>query len=320
MTKALSLAEIASPLSPPRPGAAGVPFLIAGIAVFSVQDLILKILSGSYPLYEAMILRSLTAAPLLLALAHLNGGIGTLWTPAWRRMLLRGFLLFVSYAAFYLAIASLPLATTVALFFTAPLFITVLSVPMLGEKVGPRRWFAVLVGFAGVLVMVRPGSDVFDWAAILALVAGLSYAVSMVTARSMGSTETAPALAFWGNVAFLACALALAAVFASGDYAGESHPSLGFLTRAWVTPSLRDLGLMMLCGFIAAAGLTLLTQAYRLSPSSVVAPFEYSAMIWGVLWGWLFWRQLPDTEGWTGILIIVGAGLYVLYREGRQKD
>ncbi|MGL4280422.1 MAG: DMT family transporter [Albidovulum sp.] len=313
------MAEIASPLSPPRSGAAGIPFLIAGIAVFSVQDLILKLLSGAYPLYEAMIFRSLTAAPLLLLFAHLNGGLGTLFTPGWRKMLLRGFLLFASYAAFYLAIASLPLATTIALFFTAPLFITVLSVPLLGEQVGPRRWFAVIVGFAGVLFMVRPGSDVFDWAALLALIAGLAYAISMVTARSMGSTETAPALAFWGNVAFLACALTLAAAFASGDHAGESHPSLGFLTRGWVTPSLRDLGLMMLCGFIAAAGLTLLTQAYRLSPSSVVAPFEYSAMIWGVLWGWLFWRQLPDAEGWTGILIIVSAGLYVLYREGRQK-
>lgn len=312
------MADIASPISSPRSGAAGVPYLIAGIAVFSVQDLILKLLSGAYPLYEAMILRSLTAAPLLLLLAHLNGGIGTLWTPGWRRMLLRGFLLFASYAAFYLAIASLPLATTIALFFTAPLFITVLSVPLLGEHVGPRRWFAVLVGFAGVIFMVRPGSDVFDWAALLALVAGLAYAVSMVTARRMGTTETAPALAFWGNVAFLACALVLAAVFASGDYAGESHPSLGFLTRGWVTPTLRDLGLMMLCGFIAAAGLTLLTQAYRMSPSSVVAPFEYSAMIWGVLWGWLFWGQLPDAEGWTGIVIIVSAGLYVLYREGRQ--
>lgn len=313
------MADIASPPSTARPNAAGVPYLIAGLAVFSVQDLILKLLSGSYPLYEAMILRSLTAAPLLLLLAHLNGGLGTLWTPRWRKMLLRGFLLFGSYAAFYLAIASLPLATTIALFFTAPLFITILSVPLLGEHVGPRRWFAVIVGFAGVLFMVRPGSDVFDWAAVLALVAGLTYALSMVTARRMGATETAPALAFWGNVAFLACALALAVVFASGQHAGESHPSLGFLTRGWVTPTPRDFGLMVLCGFIAAAGLTLLTQAYRLSPSSVVAPFEYSAMIWGVLWGWLFWQQLPDAEGWAGIVIIVGAGLYVLYREGRQK-
>lgn len=311
------MAEASSPLSSSASGAAGVPYLIVGIAVFSVQDLILKLLSGSYPLYEAMILRSLTAAPLLLMLAYLNGGLGTLFTPAWRKMLLRGFLLFASYAAFYLAIASLPLATTVALFFTAPLFITVLSVPLLGEHVGPRRWFAVLLGFGGVLFMVRPGSDVFDWAALLALVAGLSYAVSMVTARRMGSTETAPALAFWGNIAFLACALALAAVFGRGEFAGESHPSLGFLTRGWVAPGLRDLGLMMLCGFIAAAGLTLLTQAYRLSASSIVAPFEYSAMFWSVLWGWIFWRQLPDAEGWTGILIIVGAGLYVLYREGR---
>ncbi len=305
-----------APLPSPRAGASGVGYLVAGIAVFSVQDLILKLLSGTYPLYEAMVLRSLTAFPLLLILVHLNGGVGTLFTAATRKMLWRGLLLFGSYAAYYLALASLPLANTVALFFTAPLFITMLSVALLGETVGPRRWIAVLAGFGGVLIMVRPGSDLFDWAALLALGAGLAYAVSMITARRLGTTETAAALAFWGNLVFLACALLMALVFGSGGHSDQIHPSLGFLTRGWVSPSYRDLVLMMLCGGIAAAGLTLLTQAYRVSASAVVAPFEYTAMIWGVLYGWLFWRDWPDAMGWTGIFIIVGAGLYVLYREG----
>ena len=313
------MAHLATPLPSPRAGASGIGYLVAGIAVFSVQDLILKLLSGTYPLYEAMVLRSLTAFPLLLLLVHLNGGVGTLVTPAMRKMLWRGLLLFASYSAYYLALASLPLATTVALFFTAPLFITVLSVLLLRETVGPRRWVAVIAGFGGVVVMVRPGSDLFDWAALLALGAGLAYAVSMITARRLGATETAAALAFWGNVVFLGCALLMALAFGSGAHADQMHPSLGFLTRGWVAPSLRDLALMMLCGGIAAAGLTLLTQAYRVSASAVVAPFEYTAMIWGVLYGWLFWRDWPDAMGWTGIFIIVGAGLYVLYREGRSR-
>ena len=308
--------HVAARLPGARSGTAGVAYLVAGIAVFSVQDLILKLLSGSYPLYQAMVLRSVTAVPLLLLLVLLNGGMATLFTPAWRKMLLRGLLLFFAYASYYLALAALPLATTVALFFTAPLFITVLSVAILDEPVGPRRWIAVLAGFGGVLVMVRPGSDLFDWAALLALGAGLAYAVAMVAARRLGATETAPALAFWGNLVFLACALALALVFGRGDLAGETHPSLGFLTRGWVSATPRDLALMMLCGGIAAAALTLITQAYRVSASSVVAPFEYTAMVWGVVYGWLFWRDWPDFMGWTGICIVIGAGLYLLYREG----
>lgn len=309
------MAHAAAPLPSPHAGASGVGYLVAGIAVFSVQDLILKLLSGSYPLYEAMVFRSLTALPFLLLLVHLNGGLRTLLTPAMGKMILRGGLLFCAYSAYYLALASLPLATTVALFFTAPLFITLLSVAILREQVGARRWIAVLAGFGGVLIMVRPGSDLFDWAALLALGAGLAYALSMVTARRLGTTETAAALAFWGNLVFFAIALAMTLLLAGGQFSDQLHPSLGFLTRGWVAPTQRAPALMMLCGVIAAAGLTLLTQAYRVSASALVAPFEYSAMVWGVLYGWLFWRDWPDATGWTGIFVIIGAGLYVLYRE-----
>ena len=294
---------------------AGIVFLIAGIAVFGVQDLILKLLSGTYPLHQAMVLRSLTAAPLLLILVMLNGGLATLVTNGLRRMIGRGFIMFMAYTSYYLALAALPLATTVALYFAAPLFITLLSVLILNEKVGLLRWLAVCAGFLGVIIMVRPGSDLFDWAAPLAVISGLTYGVSMVSARRMGTHETAAALAFWGNAVFLLCALILSAIFGFGDYAGTGHKSIAFMTRGWVMPSAFDVGLMMACGVIAAAGLTLLTQAYRISQSSVVAPFEYTALIWGVLYGWVFWSDWPDSTGWLGIAIIVGAGLFVIWRE-----
>lgn len=151
---------------PPLPlsrNTAGILFLIAGIAVFAVQDLILKLLSGTYPLHQAMVLRSLTAVPFLLALVRLNGGMATLVTPGLRRMVGRGFVMFVAYTSYYLALAALPLATTVALYFAAPLFITLLSVLILKEDVGALRWLAVVTGFAGVIIMVRPGSALFDW-------------------------------------------------------------------------------------------------------------------------------------------------------------
>lgn len=308
-----------TPLPPLSRNTAGILFLIAGIAVFAVQDLILKLLSGTYPLHQAMVLRSLTAVPFLLGLVALNGGLATLVTPGLGRMIGRGFVMFVAYTSYYLALAALPLATTVALYFAAPLFITLLSVLMLNEKVGPLRWLAVFAGFVGVVIMVRPGSDLFDWAAPLAVLSGMTYGASMVSARRMGTAETAAALAFWGNAVFLLCAVILSGVFGTGAFNGEGHKSIAFMTRGWVLPTGFDTLLMMACGVIAAAGLTLLTQAYRISQSSVVAPFEYTALIWGVLYGWIFWSDWPDTTGWVGITIIVGAGLFVIWRERMEK-
>lgn len=299
----------------------GILCLIFGIAVFSVQDLILKLLSGTYPLHQAMVLRSLTAVPILLVIVWwFDGTLRTLTAKGWSAMLWRGVLNFSAYTAYYLALAALPLPTTVALYFTAPLIITVLSVFMLGEKVSAQRWLAVAAGFGGVILMVRPGGDLFDWAALLPVFCGFAYALSMILARTMGRTATAGAMAFWGNIAFLICAAGLAIWYGPGTREGLSHPSLAFLTRGWVWPTPFDAGLMCACGAIAAVGLTLLTQAYRVAQSSTVAPFEFTFMFWGVLWGWVFWNDLPDAPGWMGIAIIIGAGLYVLRRERAETS
>ena len=293
--------------------------LVGGIAIFSVQDLILKLLSGDYPLHQAMVLRSLTAIPFMLAITYwFDGSLRTILSANWPAMLARGVLNFVAYTAYYLALAALPMATTVALYFTAPLFITLLSVALLHERVSLSRWLAILIGFGGVIIMVQPGGDLFDWAALLPVFCGFAYALSMVMARRMGTRNSAAAMAFWGNNAFLLCSLALAAVFGAGNHAGEMHPSLAFMARGWVTPTLTDTALMCACGVIAAVGLTLLTEAYRIGQNSLVAPFEFTFAFWGLLWGWLFWSQLPDALGWLGIAIIIVAGIYVVRSD--QKD
>src|SRR4029453_4975853 len=179
---------------------------------------------------------------------------------------------------------------------------------------------AVVIGFLGVVTIVRPGTDLFDWAALLPITSSLLYAVAMILTRRIGGHETAPAMSTWGNLVFLVGALALSAAFGSGAYQGESHRSLAFLMRGWAQPSLVDFVLMSSCGVIAAVALTLLTQAYRVAEANVVAPFEYTALIWSVLNGWIFWREWPDAVGWLGILIIVGAGTYVFYREQVKSE
>lgn len=314
------MSDFSAPLQAVPKNLRAIGLLVAGIALFSIQDLILKLLSGDYPLSEAMVFRSLTATPLIWLLVQFDGGSKTLFTPGTRRMIGRGFIVFAPYTLYYLALAALPIATVVALFFAAPLFITVLSVLILGEKVGGLSWSAIAIGFGGVILMARPGTDLFDWAALLAIAAAAAYALAMISARQLGRSETASALAFWGNLVFLFCAGLLSLIFGSGAFEGATHKSLAFLTRAWVSPSAHDLMLMCACGVIAAIALTLLTQAYRLGEASIVASFEYSSMIWGVLYGWLFFHDWPNRTGWLGISIISAAGLFVLWREYRAKS
>lgn len=298
----------------------GILALIVGIAIFSIQDVILKQLSGSYPLHQAMLLRSLTALPFHLAIVWwFDGRLSTITTPGWWKMLARGLLNFTAYTAYYLGLAYVPMADAVALFFTSPLFITLAAVVFLRERVSLLTTLALAAGFAGVLMVVKPGAEGFDLAALLPIIGALGYAISMVIARSMGETESAAAMAFWGNVCFLLCALALSAVYGSGAFAGSTHPSLAFMTRGWAMPGATDLVLMGACGVIAAVGLTLLTYAYRAAPSSTVAPFEYSFMFWGVMWGWVFWGDFPDGLGWIGIAVIIGAGLLVVRAPQKEK-
>lgn len=304
-----------------RESTRGIILLCLGIAVFALQDVILKWLAGDYPLSQVMLTRSVTAVPIMLVFVHLDGGLRTLFTPGTKAMIGRGLIMFVAYFAYYIALPALPLATTVALYFSAPLFITILSVVLLKENVGPRRWAALGLGFFGVALMLQPEGTGFEWAALLVLLSGFAYAFSMIAARVLGGKETGAALAFWGNAVFLLLSMVISATLGSGAYeGGATHPSLGFLLRGWVTPTLFDLSLMMATGVVAALGLTLLTQAYRIAEASVVTPFEYTAMVWSVIYGWIIWQDWPRILDWIGIAIIIGSGLYILWRDGTRAQ
>jgi drug/metabolite transporter (DMT)-like permease len=296
---------------------AGVLSLTAGVAVFSVQDVIIKLISGNYPVYEAITIRSLVALPILWVLVAWNRGDGKLKSKRAPMLLLRGAIMFVSYTVYYLALAALPLATCVGLYFVAPLFITLMSALFLGERVDPGRWAAVVAGFVGVLVIIRPGSDVFDVAALLPIFSALTYGISQILARKLGDDASASVMTFYANGVYIFFGLVLALVLGSGGWTSEAHKSLGFLTRGWVNPSLGDFMLMAACGVIASAGLTLLSHAYRSAPASTVAPFEYTAIVLGVAYGWFIWGEFPDLVAWIGIAIVIAAGLYVVMAQRR---
>jgi len=291
-------------------------FCIVGAALFlTANDSIIKWLSPSYPLHEIVLVRAVVALVLTLLFVQLEGGLHLLRTRRPALHFLRGLLIVIANMAFFLALASMPLAEATALFFVNPLFIMLLSVPILGERVGLKRWLAMLAGLAGVVIMLRPGFGVGNWVTLLPLVAALTYASMQMLTRRLGVIDKASTLAFYIQLTFVLISAAIGLAVGDGHYDDGQNTTLEFLFRAWTWPTLSDAGLMALCGCLVAAGGYLLSQAYRISEASVVAPFEYTSLPLALFWGLLIWGDLPDVIAFLGISLIVGSGLFVFYRE-----
>jgi drug/metabolite transporter (DMT)-like permease len=297
----------------------GILSLIAGVSIFSIQDAFIKRLSDHYPVHQIVFVRSLVAVLLLVLFVALTEGRHGMRTRRLALHALRGVALFTSYMGYYLGLASMSIAEAIALFFTVPFFVAALSNLVIGEPVGPRRWAAIVVGFSGVVIVLRPGTGVFEWAACLPVFAALTYAVSALFARRLGSTESGGTMALSAAIVYAAASGLLALAVMPLAVPPDSHASLRFLLQPWASPGAGDFGLMLLCGVIAAVGSFFLGQAYRLAEANTVAPFEYAALPWGVLWGWIFFANLPDRATMIGGAVIVASGLYILHRERRQR-
>lgn len=292
----------------------GIAALLGGVIIFSLQDVIIKSISGGYPVHEIVLIRSVAALLPILLLAHIDGGIGSLRTRRLGFHMLRSLTLFATYTSFYLALAALPLAETVTLFFASPLFITILSGVVLRESVDMGAKMAVVAGFIGVVVMFDPGAGLFDPAALLALFSAFSYACMAIATRRLGRSEKGPSLAFYPTLVYLGLTLVIGVIFGDGSRAVDHHPSLRFLTDGWRLPAQEDLTLMLLLGPMSALGFYCLSQAYRLAPPGRIAPLEYIAVPLGVLWGFLFWQEIPAGRSFLAMMLIVGSGLFILGR------
>jgi len=298
----------------------GIAYLCFGILIFSLQDAIIKSVSGAYPLTQVVATRCFVALPILLGLVHVDGGVKTLVTGAFWPLTGRAFLLLLAYTTYYMAFPALPLADAVALYFTVPLFMLALAAPMLGETIGWRRMSAVAIGCAGVIVMLRPGAGLFEPAALLSLFSALTYALAMLLARRMGNGASAAVMAFYQNGVYLFGALAIAAICHFLGITHAAHKSIDFLVRPWVWPTPADFLLIASCGVIAAIAMTLLTNAYRIAKASVVASFEYTGMLWAPLWGFLFFGEIPHLTTIAGAGLIIAAGLFALSSPAAREN
>ncbi|QFT59802.1 Riboflavin transporter [Sulfitobacter sp. THAF37] len=303
----------------------GIFCMLAGMFLISVNDMLIKSLSGGYPLHQLVLLRSCVGLVFTLFLLRLEGGWSLLRTGRPLLHMLRAMLIVFANSMIYAAIVAMPLATANALYFVAPLFVTLLSIPILGEHVGPRRFGAIGLGFAGVLLMMAPqlagGEDALGWVVVLPVLAAAGYATMSVLTRKLGATSRASALALHMQIAFILVSVTMFLVAGDGRFAeGTQNESIRFLLRAWTWPPAADALPIAMLGLVAAAVGYLMSQAYRLSPASAVAPFEYSLLIYALFWGWTIFGEWPAPMVFLGAAVVIGSGIYVFLREGQRKS
>ncbi len=279
-----------------------VAMMLLAVATFSLMDAGLKQLSTHYPAFQVAALRGAASLPFVLVWALSTGGVRPLLRVRWPLHLLRGAMGVAMMASFVYALRALPLSTAYSIFFVAPLLVTALSVPILGERVGPRRWTAIAIGLIGTLVLLRPtGEGLVSIASLAVLLAAAMYAVSAISVRVLARTDSTQSMMVW-----------LMALMALGA---------GLLAwPRWTPVAGADLWLILGIGVAGGIGQYAVTEAFRVGEASLIAPLEYTALVWGVLLDLTLWGVLPDGVTWVGAAIIVASGLYLLRRERVQAE
>lgn len=280
----------------------GILLVLGAAAGFCVAAALAKAIGAGLPVAQVIFGRNAFAVGVLVPLLLMRGGLGVLRTRKPMAHVLRtGFGMMGMVGAFY-GYVHLPLATVVALGFAMPLFLTLLSVPLLGERIRWRRGLAVLAGFGGVLLMVRPGAEAMQadgFAILLVMLGTLGWALSMITIRRMGEAgEPAVTIVLW---------FAVGAALLSGLAA----------IPVWIWPTPLQWALLAGIGLVSALAQVMMTEAYRGGEATLLAPFEYSAIVWTTAMGVAFWGEVPGEWDFAGIAVLVGAGLYIWHREAK---
>jgi drug/metabolite transporter (DMT)-like permease len=272
--------------------------MLAGIALFSFNDALGKWLLLDYSVGELLLIRSIAAFVFLGPFLRNAGVAAFVAAPRPALQIVRIVLSALEVAMFFWAVSYLPLADAVTFYLAGPIYVTALSVVLLGEKVGWRRWSAVVVGFVGVVLALRPSAASFTLPALIALGGSIFFAILMVTTRMLRHTTDM--------------------VLISGQVSATLLSGAAFAPFGWVTPSLREFMLLSLFGVVSIAALACVNRSLKLAPASVVVPYQYTMIVWAVGLGYLVFGDVPDLFALAGAAIIIAAGLYIFWREQMQ--
>ncbi|WP_282605544.1 DMT family transporter [Pelagibius sp. Alg239-R121] len=303
----------------PQQVARGVTLIVAAAFTISVQDVVFKLFSAELTLWQIFALRALMTLPLFFALAWVQGAQRSALVDALRKWpLLRALFMTMTFLAFYAAIPFLSLSSLGAANYIAPIFVTLLSAHVIGEAVGLRGWIAVFVGFAGVIILLQPGTDAFSPWVLLPVIGAFFYALSHVTTRTKCQSLPLITLALSVNLVMLAAGLIMSVVLVLWQPGEELVRSYPYIFGTWSPVGTSEWLVLGLLAVLAVAIAMLLAGAYQAAPPSVVATFEYGYLVFVAMWDYFFFATSPSGSTILGMLMIIGAGFMVL-RRGQTK-
>jgi S-adenosylmethionine uptake transporter len=300
-----------------------IALILLAMALLSGNDILFKLMAGDYPLHQLVFTRAVLGIGIAGVFLWQQGGVSLLKTRRPVLHLIRALLIVLANLLYFAALVSMPLGAATALFYVAPLFITVLAIPVLGERVGRHRLTALLIGFAGVVVMAVPATDwgpamrdVPRAALLLPIASAACYAGMQVMTRKLGAASSAVAMTIYIQGAFIVTSGLFYLIAGDGRFAQEGQGgAMEFLLRAWIWPAPGDIWKFGALGLFAAGVGLCLAQAYRIGNAATIASFEYVALPIAILSGWLIFGERPGGVMLLGAALIALAGLYVFARE-----
>ncbi len=298
----------------------GIGFLLAAMLIISLQGIVVKWIGSDYSVIQMVVFRNVVALPFTLLFFRMEGKRGLPTTPQLKLETIRGMFLFLSYTTAMMGLAALPLAEVEAIRFSGPMMITLLSVFMLSEKVSWQRWLALVVGFLGVLFIVRPCSTAFNLGSVFVLISVVFYALTVIATRKLQTTDSGATMAFYSSLVYLAAAVVIAPIAMMIGEVPGAHPSVAFFLRPWAMPTLLDGFVMSGLGLVWAGWTYFMARAYSLAQASVAAPFEYLSLPISVMWGLLLFQEIPMLSTWAGAFLTLLSGLFILYLDRKARQ
>lgn len=289
--------------------ALGISIILASVLTMAFADAVVKLVSASMTVWQVFFARSLFAIPILIALLCATG-VG-LKSRAPARAFVRGALLVLTWLAFYASLPVLSLSVAAVAVYTSPIMIALLSATLIDEPVSKRQWSGVMLGFIGVIAILRPGTDAFSWFTMLPLLAAALYALAMVFTRSKCQEEEPLTLSLALNVSFLVTGLTATVLLDIIGLGSDTKAAFPFLLEDWAPMGVREWSLMAFLGALLAAYSAGVARAYQVAAPSIIATFDYAYLVSAALWGFVFFSEQPDPLTICGMALITIGGLLV---------
>jgi drug/metabolite transporter (DMT)-like permease len=298
----------------------GIILILIAMMVFSVQDGIMKHIYSFVSLYEVYLIRTLVSFVLILFFLKITKKPIVFKTQYPLLTFCRVMLFFFGFSSFYISLSVLPLGFATALFFVTPFLITIFAHFFLEEKIGPRRWSAVIVGFIGVYVTLNPDFNNFNYSSLLPILCAFCYSLSMIIIKKTSDKDSVYTQTFTFYFGAIIFSTIFYFIIGDGQFNTSNHPASQFIFREWFVDLETSILFMVATGVTATVAFLLLFTAYSIASPAVVSPFEYSILLWSPLIGWIYFNEIPSLNTVVGILIIVSSGIYIFIREKAQDQ